>query len=81
MLKIDEHGTKIMPDSLRIHWKPIEWEWRAEEDRKIFKAWLIGKLSTAQATEKLAKGNDTVITERQFLANAEWLGYIRRKKK
>lgn len=80
MLKVDKYGSKIMPDEFRIKWKPADNEWRANEDRIILKKWMIGKISTKQAITQLAKGNDTIISEQQFLANADWLGYVRRSK-
>lgn len=78
MLKRDKNGTKIFPEHFRIRWKNTGY--RAAADREVFKAWMVGKITTREATERIAKGNEVEMTEKQFIANAEWLGYIRRVK-
>ncbi len=73
MLKRIEN-TRVMPKHLRINWKSSER--RAKDDKEIFKKWMDGLISTERAIARLSSGNGTVINEKEFIANAEWLGYM-----
>lgn len=75
MLKVDEYGTRQLPDHLRIkYWSS---EYAADADRNTFKKYMKGEYTITQAVAKIAAVNKVKVSVQQFLANAEWLGYVR----
>lgn len=75
MLKIKKNGAKEMPDGLRIKF----WgsEYTAYADRMVFKKFALGDITAAEGAHCISLNNKTPVNEKQFLANAEWLGYIK----
>ncbi len=78
MLQKKSDGTRMMPESYRLHFKNNS-DHYVNADRNIFMKWSKGWITTEQAVELLTMNLGSVVTKNQFIANAEWLGYGVRK--
>lgn len=66
-----------MKDEDRICYKSTESA--AITDKSIYQSWMDGLLSTRMATQRLSISVGYNISEDQFVKNANWLGYRRKK--
>lgn len=75
MLPVKDNGTRLIPKKWRIMF--MRSSDKAFSDRLTFKRWMSGEYSTEMAIRAISMNNKVPVTEEQFLATAEWLGYRR----
>lgn len=68
-----------MTDEMRIRYKSDSLS--ADIDKNIFRQWESGFITTSRAAFELSRSAEQEISQEQFILNANWLGYHRKKGK
>lgn len=68
---------EIIKDEDRIKFKSSEMA--AERDKAVFQKYYSGEYTDVKGAIEISFNNDIRITPEQFVKNANWLGYRRKK--